>query len=211
LTRLKFYNMPMFALSCLLFFMFQKVGFAAASGTNGADSSNVPDIDGLQQFSLIGTMVKVILVLIIMVGLIVLLIYFLSQKNKSWMSNRGVRLLSGLPLGQNKSLQVVQVGRKIYLVGVGENVHLIDKVDDADEVESIIESIQSQPSLQNAPITSIVSNWLRKMPNRSQAGNEKSSTFQEVLLAKISSLSSRKKIFEQLEQEDHKRERSNDT
>jgi flagellar protein FliO/FliZ len=84
---------------------------------------------------------QVIIVLIIIIGLILIMVKLLSQKNRFWLGNRTVRPLGGVQLGQNKSLQLVEIGRSIYVIGVGENVNLLQRIDDEEEVRLVLESL----------------------------------------------------------------------
>ena len=52
------------------------------------------------------------------------------QRNRGWGTNRALRSLGGIPLGQNKSLQVVELSGRVYVVGVGDSITLLDKIDD---------------------------------------------------------------------------------
>ncbi|WP_371753269.1 flagellar biosynthetic protein FliO [Ferviditalea candida] len=91
--------------------------------------------------SYIGSLLTVVIALVVIIGLIILLIRFLAFKNRSFMSNRTIRILGGVPLGQNKSLQIVEIGQKIYMIGVGEDIRLIDKIDDPEEVQRLADSL----------------------------------------------------------------------
>ena len=57
----------------------------------------------------------------------------LSQRNRGWGTNRALRSLGGIPLGQNKSLQVVELSGRVYIVGVGDNITLLDKIDEPED------------------------------------------------------------------------------
>lgn len=46
--------------------------------------------------------------------------------------------LGGISLGQNKSVQVIRVGEKVYLLGVGENVELLKEISDQNLIDELI-------------------------------------------------------------------------
>ncbi|MBM7564622.1 flagellar biosynthetic protein FliO [Paenibacillus sacheonensis] len=94
----------------------------------------------------IGYLIWVIVALLIVVGLIVLLIKWLASRNRGWGTTRSLRSLGGIPLGQNKSLQVVELSGRIYVVGVGEDITLLDKIVDPDAAAAIMEAIEQQAS-----------------------------------------------------------------
>lgn len=80
---------------------------------------------------------KVLFSLLLIIGLLYVVMKVLSRKNR-WLSAGGTfRPLGGIPLGPNKSVQMIEIGESIYLVGVGENVQLIDKIVDEEEISRI--------------------------------------------------------------------------
>lgn len=107
---------------------------------------------------------KVIIVLAIIIVLIVVLIRFLGRRNQTFMSNRSIRTLGAIGLGPNKSMQVIELGSSLYLIGIGEDISILDKVTDPDEVALIIAAFEDQSSNQNnflAPLIAKVKVKLR--------------------------------------------------
>src|SRR4051794_4510817 len=94
-------------------------------------------------------LLNVIIVLAVIVVLIVLLIRFLGRRNQSLMSGRSIRTLGAMGLGPNKSVQIIELGSSLYMIGVGENISILDKVTDPDEVALIINAFEDQTSSQN--------------------------------------------------------------
>ncbi|SFS79200.1 flagellar biosynthetic protein FliO [Paenibacillus sp. BC26] len=92
----------------------------------------------------IGYYIWVIIALMLVVGLIILVMKWLSSRNRGWGTNRALRSLGGIPLGQNKSLQVVELSGRVYVVGVGEDITLLDKIDDPETASAILEAIEQQ-------------------------------------------------------------------
>lgn len=115
----------------------------------------------------------VILVLILIIGLILLLVKIVARKDLPWMKNRVIQSLGGIPLGQNKSLQVIDFGEVIYLIGVGENVQCIDKIDRKQDVEAIRARFEARGA-SNAYSTfqELLNNKLRPEINREQKLDE---------------------------------------
>ncbi|QHT60707.1 flagellar protein [Paenibacillus lycopersici] len=109
-----------------------------ASAANGNDEGK-PDVGAG-----IGYLIWVIVALLLVIGLIVLLIKWLASRNRGWGTNRALRSLGGIPLGQNKSLQVVELSGRLYVVGVGESITLLDKIDDPDTAAAILDAIEQQ-------------------------------------------------------------------
>ncbi|NIK68840.1 flagellar biosynthetic protein FliO [Paenibacillus sp. BK033] len=172
--------------------------FAAAAGS-GNDESPMAG-------SYTGSVIWVIVSLFIVIGLIVLLIKFLSQRNRMWGTNRAVRSLGGVALGQNNSLQVVELSGRLYVVGVGENVTLLDKIDDEKQVQAILASLGRQSNTAGWSANTISDFLKRFRKEESQAGedltevqwNMPESSFESLLNHNLSKQADRKQQLESL-------------
>ena len=62
----------------------------------------------------------------IALGFVLFLVYFLlkfvTKRNRIFQQGQSVMNLGGTNLGQNKSIQVVKVGKRVLVVGVGESI-----------------------------------------------------------------------------------------
>jgi flagellar protein FliO/FliZ len=177
-------------------------GLAAASAIRPAaaqaEDSVLEDMQPPSQWEMFGTFLYVIFILGIIIGLIVLLIKFLSKNSRNFYSAKGIHLLAGIQLGQNKSLQMVEIGNRIYVVGVGENVQLIDKIDDEAEAERIRRMIWDSDASGAAGWQGILARLIpRRSPDRAKQEAE-SASFQEIFYAKMNKVGeSRKQRLEQ--------------
>ncbi len=157
--------------------------------------------------------VYVIVVLAVIIGLIILLIRFLGSKNKSWFSNPTIRILGGVGLGPNKTLQVIEVGSSVYLIGVGENINLVDKISDPDEVISILAALQEEAAMKGNMLppflSKLVSKLRREQPSQ-EIELENGTSFHEVFDSKIRRMSNRKDKMEELLREDNNNDRLRD-
>lgn len=80
--------------------------------------------------------VKLILYLILVIVLIYVFFYFL-KKNKRLNSSSIFNTFGGMSMGQNKSVQVVEIGNKIYILGVGQEITLIKVLENKDDINAI--------------------------------------------------------------------------
>ena len=82
--------------------------------------------------------VKVALILVVVLVLIWFSLMFLRRTIGVKPGGlAGVELLGGLPLGPRKSLQLIRVGKAIYIVGATEHhIGLIAEIDDPEEIEA---------------------------------------------------------------------------
>ena len=95
-------------------------------------------------------------------------------------------------LGQNKSLQVVELSGRVYIVGVGDNITLLDKIDEPEEALAVMDAIEQQnsrtwntPSLTNLDRHDSVNGIL--MLNRQVSLGRRLASFQELLMDKMKS------------------------
>lgn len=177
----------------------------AAPGDPNANK-DVPNLGGgLESFYMI---LKVIGVLIFIIGIFFVLVRLLARKNQSAAFGRPVRSIGGVPLGQNKSLQIVSIGKALYIVGVGENIQLLDKIDDEETVAELTELLSGGggPAM---PEFMTMGNWLRRLRERLKPVEEEelaASSFGYVLQEKLQQIaSSKKRTQELLQQQDEER------
>jgi flagellar protein FliO/FliZ len=152
----------------------------------------------------------VIFCLILIIGLFFLIIKMVAQKNKMMMSGRSIKTIGGVSLGQNKSVQVVEIGHSLYVVGVGNNIQLISKIDDEDEVEYIRDHIQSRGT-NEFPAFQSIGKWFKGLRNQQIIEEEDlSNSFQHVFQEKMERISNRKQRVDELFQNDNDDDRLND-
>lgn len=171
---------------------------ALPAGACFADPENVPPYDGIGGGDVFWMMFKVIGLLVILIGLFLLVIRLVAQKNKNLMSGRSVKALGGLPLGQNKSVQIVQIGHTLYVLGVGNDVRLLAKIDDPDEIRFIDEYLHHSGSRPSSTLPT-VGEWWKRLRRREQSEEaDLSSSFQAVLHEKMQRLTNKQKQVEDM-------------
>jgi flagellar protein FliO/FliZ len=187
--------------------------FAAAAAIDGSSANQDEQMVFTGSKDLAGSLVWVIISLAIVIVLIIIVIKWLSQRNRTWGTNRSLRSLGGIALGQNNSLQVVEIAGRIYIVGVGENITLLDKLDDPEQVESIISALERQQ--ESAWSKDAISQLLSKLKNRNEKASpepsneqwNKESSFSDLLQSKLSKQADRKQQLESLLQDSKTNER----
>lgn len=88
--------------------------------------------------SIVFQVIKTLFALLLILALIYILIKFLSKRNKLFNQVKALENLGGISVGQNKSIQIVRIGNKVFMVGVGDNVELLQEIDDEDLVKDLI-------------------------------------------------------------------------
>ncbi|GAB1155505.1 hypothetical protein YWY31_15300 [Paenibacillus illinoisensis] len=159
-------------------------------------------------------LVWVIVVLAVILVLIVYLLRFLNKRNQQWFRSGTVRILGGVGLGPNKSLQIIEIGGNVYLVGVGENIQLLDKISDLEEAQRIVDSFEREASSQQgslSPLINKLASRLRKKEPPREMELEDTASFHELFESKLRQMPNRKEKMDKLLEEDNTTDRSRDS
>lgn len=154
---------------------------------------------------LLANLVWVIVAMAIVITLIILVIRWLSARSRTWGSpNRSLRSLGGLTLGQHSSMQVVELAGRVYIVGVGEQVTLLDKIEDPEQAAAVIEALEKQASQVWSPKE--LTGLFRRRPNAAGRSEDRETAgaaheagdFQQLLISKLNRQTDRKEQLEAL-------------
>ncbi|GGA39631.1 flagellar biosynthetic protein FliO [Paenibacillus physcomitrellae] len=174
----------------------------AASSTDGMPGYSNP----------IGNVFTVIAVLAVIIVLIVLLIRFLGNRNVAMSKSRSIRTLGAVGLGPNKSVQVLEIGGRIYVVGVGEDVTVLDKILDPAEAALLVQSFEeASPDFANwtSAVSSFAARFRKEEPPVEEEIDE--AAFHEVFESKLRKLPNRKQQVKDILQEDQSTDRLRDS
>lgn len=154
-------------------------------------------------FSYFVNFVWVLFVLLVIIGCIVVLIKFLSQKNRAWQSTQGMDVLSVITVAPGKSLQLIEVGHSLYLIGVGEDIRLMQKIDSVEEIAAIKARLMVENERQHFPLSNL---FRRRSSSRRLEQHDavpvESTSFEELFAKQLNQVSERNRRIEQLLQED---------
>jgi flagellar protein FliO/FliZ len=186
------------------FFQFASYGIVVDEKLGTTDTS-IGSIGS--SFKMVG---YVIFCLILIICLFFIIIKVISQKNKLMMSGRSVKSIGGVSIGQNKTIQIVEVGHTLYVLGVGDNVQLISKIEDAEEIEYIVENMNFRVN-RDFPTFQSFGRWFKGLRGQPPVEEEDLSTsFQQVFHEKMERISSRKQRVDELFHNDNESDRLND-
>lgn len=105
---------------------------------------DVSESNSANPFSMM-TFFKMILALLFVLALIYVLLKLVNKKGNGLGNRRGyLQNVGGTSLGQNRSVQLVKIGNKVLVVGVGDSIQLLKEIDDAEEVREILQDHQSK-------------------------------------------------------------------
>lgn len=110
--------------------------------------------------SLFFQIVRLVFALLLVVGLIYVFLYFLKRRNKIGNRIKSLENVGGISVGQNKTVQLIRLGNKLYLIGVAENITLLEELDDPTLMEEIMRAKKEQESELDA--SNILSSILKK-------------------------------------------------
>ncbi|WP_400194416.1 flagellar biosynthetic protein FliO [Lysinibacillus telephonicus] len=82
--------------------------------------------------------IKMLFALIFVLALLLFVLKFINKKSMNYQQNSLVRNIGGISVGAQKSIQLLHIGDKLYIVGVGDNVQLIKEINDPDEVQQLV-------------------------------------------------------------------------
>lgn len=108
---------------------------------------------------------RMIFATIFVVGLLYIILKFINKKSKSFQKANSVENLGGTSLGANRSVQLVKVGGRILVVGVGENIQLLKEIDNPEEYEQLMKDYNEKMDQMIQPgefATKLKNKWLKK-------------------------------------------------
>ncbi|MFD6438705.1 flagellar biosynthetic protein FliO [Peribacillus sp. NPDC060186] len=108
---------------------------------------------------------RMIFATIFVVGLLYTILKFINKKSKSYQKANSVENLGGTSLGANRSVQLVKVGGRILVVGVGENIQLLKEIENPEEYEQLLKDYNEKMDQMIQPgefATKLKNKWLKK-------------------------------------------------
>lgn len=162
-----------------------------SSGKSGqkqqdAKKSNTPSVTKSQT---VWMFVKVFLVLAVVVALIYLLLRFVNAKTKAFSEGKVVQTIGGATVGSNRSIQIVKVGDRILVVGVGDTVSMLKEIDDQEEVEKLLSTHQRDDVIDQSFFK--FRDWLTK--RKTGAEQVKKQGFQSMLEGRLKQMAQQRK------------------
>lgn len=139
--------------------------------TNEEDTQNTSEQllgdNTMAPSSLALNIVKMVFALLLILALIYTLLWFL-KKRRTYEKVGALENIGGISVGQQKSVQVVRIGDKMYLLGVGDNVELLKELSEV-EAEKIQTDMKQSPPM---PATSFLQNIFQKRMDRTSNDSE---------------------------------------
>lgn len=110
------------------------------------DQKNTEAVEGnppsvAKNSSLFPSFLKFIFSFASIIILLLLFLKFLKSKSKQIYSQGPFYAMGGHSLGSNRSLQLLMIGKTLYVLGIGNEVQLLRTIEPGDEQDSILESL----------------------------------------------------------------------
>ncbi|MFC3016896.1 flagellar biosynthetic protein FliO [Virgibacillus litoralis] len=152
--------------------------------------------------SLLFNLVKMFFALLLVLGLIYLLLKFLSKRNKLFQQVKALENLGGISVGPNKSIQLVRIGSRIFVIGVGENVEMLQEITEEEAKKEILHNNASNEVETKSILTSIF-----QQKSGSDEANQSKKDFKNMFSSELNKLKqSRTKLINQRKQKEDKHE-----
>nr|WGD92158.1 flagella biosynthesis regulatory protein FliZ [Bacillus subtilis] len=122
--------------------------------------------------------VKMIFALLFVIALIYGLVKLMNKRNRLLKPFQYVENIGGTSVGQNRSIQLIKVGKSVLVVGVGETIQPLKEIEDEKEIEVILsqheEAMSSKIEWQKfvKPLKSSEHQPRQKLPSFSKALKE---------------------------------------
>ncbi|HWO97866.1 MAG TPA: flagellar biosynthetic protein FliO [Bacillus sp. (in: firmicutes)] len=146
---------------------------------------------------------KMFLAFLFVLALLYVLLKILNKRNRIFQANRVVQNLGGAPLGGNRSIQIIKMGERILVIGVGDSVQLLTEIKDKQEKEQLLQSLNESNGLQGE-FKVILPGLFDKRKNRTEGAPV---DFSSMLKDKMNEISNqRKNVMKELERNDRDNE-----
>lgn len=140
--------------------------------TKSGELSLLEDNNGISDHPLV-LILKLVFYTALVIALIYLLVKIVNARQKKMQHHQLFRHLGGMNLGQNKSLQLVKVGGKVYFLGVGEQITLIKEIEDEEQLKMIDKDLEEQHSIRSLP-------WIERIFTPKDRGTAETQPFQSM-------------------------------
>lgn len=172
---------------------------ASETSTNNNESTPVViDDERTSGGSLFINIVKLVFALLFILALIYGLLAILRKRNRLFGQVKVMENLGGIPVGQNKSIQMIRVGSKVYMVGVGENVELLKEITDQELINEIFTNKENESQSTEFSIQSLLSK------TKEQMSHKQTNSFKNMFQKELDELKQNRTKMKQMKQrKDH--------
>lgn len=159
------------------------------------------EIGGAQNQNIFFLVFQMFLALGAVLFVIYFLLKFINKRAQKFNSHSTVQNIGGAGVGSNRSVQIVRVGKRILIVGVGDTVQLLKEIEDPQEIEEMLDSHQQEDFFEQ-PISKFTE-WLQKKRKTKNTSHSNEVAFRSLLDNEMKDVKkSQHKIHSALEEKD---------
>lgn len=148
-------------------------------------------------------LIQTIAALAFVIFLLYMFLRFVGKRSQSFRSTQILQNIGGVPLGTNRSIQIIRVNDRILIVGVGESIHLLKEITDPEEVTKMIAQHQQKMESFDQPIDKVIN--LFKKDHRNEASTINENAFKQLLSKQLKDVQhTQKKLHDEVEGRDNK-------
>ncbi|WP_257987881.1 flagellar biosynthetic protein FliO [Bacillus sp. V33-4] len=141
---------------------------------------------------------RMIFTTLFVIGLLYVVLKFINKKSQTYKSSQLVDNIGGTNLGSNRSVQIIKVGNRLLVVGVGESIELLTEIDDPEEYRQILSEYNSRIEQLAGP-SDIVTRLLERT-RRKKTDGAGNSQFQSMLKRQLDEFKKgRTSLYEEME------------
>lgn len=104
---------------------------------------------------------RMIFAMIFVVALLYFVLRFISKKTKNYQKASFIENLGGTSLGGNRSIQLVKVGDRVLIVGVGEDIQLLSEIKNDIERNQLLDEYNQKMEQMIQPVD-LLTKWIDK-------------------------------------------------
>lgn len=131
--------------------------------------------------------VKMIFALLFVVLLLYGLLRFVNSRNKTFQQNNLIQNLGGVGVSQGKSVQLLQVGNSLFLVGIGEDITLLKEIEDPEEKAKLTKIYEEKQDIgKTVPyIAELIQRLKENVSSKPTSNEKKDPSFNETFQKKL--------------------------
>src|SRR5699024_8290130 len=128
-------------------------------------------------------LVKMVFALLLVLALIYFFLNFINNRN-TLHQQRALQYVGGISVGLSKSVQIIQVGSKYYLIGVGDYVEMLNEITDDNLIEELVNDLEKD----NIRFYNFLSNLSKISKKRKESTNSSEKNFKKMFSDELASL-----------------------
>lgn len=147
---------------------------------------------------------KMLASLVFVLAILYFLLKFIQKRSQSYHQNKIIQNIGGTALGGNRSVQLVKVGKRILILGVGEDIQLLQEITDEKEMNEFLHQHNEQLEQKLEPADLITKVFGKKsITQKSKRDVKTQFSFQQQLKNELNLVrKERQKAMEQIERKD---------